>query len=378
MTRPPRILIATAETGGGHRAMSAAIRAALQEEQPEVEARVEDVFNLTPLSIFERTTRLYGPCIRYAPWLYGFVYHLGNRPAAVDALTWTQRPLAEKIAALIEQARPDVIVNTHPLANGPILDAAGAAARPVPVFASVSELVTVHRSWVDPRLTLLNTATTESFEYVRRWGALEDRVRCVGLPVHPRFARVADAPQAIRSSIGLDPRRTTALLVGGGEGAGGLEEVVREIDRARLPLQMIVVCGRNALLKERLEGAGLRTPARIYGFVKTMPELMRASDVVVTKGGPQTIAEALVVGRPVVVTQTLPGQEEGNGVFVESRGLGFGPASTRLLVDHIAQIVTDDALREWMTQNALRAGRPNAGRLVAQMIIRLAEAACLA
>lgn len=351
--------------------MAAAIRAALEEEHPGVEVLIENIFDLSPLSVFEQATRLYGPCIRYAPWLYGFVYHLGNRPAAFDALNWTQRPLVEKIATLLRECRPDVIVNTHPLANDPILDATNTLRHPIPVFASVSELVTVHRSWVDPRLALLNTATAESYESVRRWGALEDRVRCVGLPVHPRFARVTRSPESIRRSIGLDPYRTTALLVGGGEGAGGLEEVVREIDRASLPLQLIVVCGRNETLKEKLDEAGLRTPAQVYGFVKTMPELMRAADFVVTKGGPQTIAESLVVGRPVVVTQTLPGQEEGNGTFVESRGLGFGPRPTRQLVDRIAEVATNDELRRWLTTNALRHGRPDAARRVARMVVRL-------
>lgn len=372
MSGPPRVLIATADTGGGHRAMAAAIRAALLVEQPDARIDVEDIFDLTPLSVFERTTRLYGPCIRFAPWLYGFVYHLGNAPVAFDALGWTQRPLIEKIATRLEEIRPDVVVNTHPLANGPILDATELLRGSIPVFASVSELVTVHRSWVDRRLALMNTATPESFDSVRRWGALEDRVRCVGLPVHPRFASLSDPPQAIRSALGLEPRRITALLVGGGEGAGGLEEISREIDRAGLPLQLIVVCGRNAALKERLEAASWRTPARIYGFVKTMPELMRASDFVVTKGGPQTIAEALVVGRPVVVTQTLPGQEEGNGTFVESRGIGFGPGPTRHLVERVAEIVTDADLRRWMTHNAIRNGRADAAPQVAQMILRLA------
>ena len=84
-----RVLIATADTGGGHRAMSAAIRASLLQESAEVDVSIEDVFNLNPLSVFERTTRLYGPCIRYAPWLYGFVYHLCNRPSAFDALSRT-------------------------------------------------------------------------------------------------------------------------------------------------------------------------------------------------------------------------------------------------------------------------------------------------
>lgn len=375
MTVGARILIATADTGGGHRAMAAAIAAALRESDPHTEILIQDVFRVPPPSLFEWMTRLYGPCIRYAPRLYGWIYHLGNRRAGFGALDRSQQPLERKLADLLARTRPDVVVNTHPLANRPLLHAAEATGRHTPVFASVSELVTVHRSWFDARLALLNTATPESFSYVRRWGAPDERVRCVGLPVDSRFTQVKDSPEALRASFGLDPARPTALLVGGGEGAGGLEAIVREVERERLPVQLLVVCGKNQALKSRLEAANLRVSARIFGFVNTMPDLMRASDFIVTKGGPQTIAEALVVGRPIVVTQTLPGQEEGNGEFVESRGVGFGPSTTPELVHRIGELATDDGLRAWMSRNARRHGRPAAARHVADMVLRLAGAA---
>src|SRR5439155_1466065 len=85
--------------------------------------------------------------------------------------------------------------------------------------------VSVHRSWVEPGLTLLNTATTESFRAVRRYGAAASRVRCVGLPVDERFAFVATSPEALRADLDLDPGRFTVLLVGGGEGAGWSDDL---------------------------------------------------------------------------------------------------------------------------------------------------------
>jgi 1,2-diacylglycerol 3-beta-galactosyltransferase len=179
----------------------------------------------------------------------------------------------------------------------------------------------------------------------------------------------------LRESYQLHPERFTALLIGGGEGAGGLEEIVRAIQPLDLPVQVIVVCGRNEALQRRLTRMHLRTPAHICGFVKTIPELMRAADVVVTKGGPQTIAESLVAGRPVILTQTLPGQEQGNGAFVESRGVGFAPGPVDRIVANLARLAADSDERDWLTQNAVRHGRPKAAVQVAEMIVRLAGAA---
>lgn len=376
MSNNVQVLIAMSDTGGGHRAMSNALAGALRRRYGgDVDIQIQDVFGPTPAGLFERATRLYGPVIRIAPWFYGWLYHAINNPMRYRIFNRVQTQTRRNITRLLESSRPDVIVNTHPLANVALLDTVDYLGRRTPVLASVSELVSVHTSWVEPRIRLLNTASVESFSAVVRWGANLDRIRCVGLPVDERFSDVDQDPSGIRVKLGLDPDRFTALLIGGGEGAGGLGAIVDAIQQTSLPVQLIVVCGRNKMLQQRLESTALRTPAYICGFVRTIPELMRAADVVITKGGPQTIAESLVAGRPVILTETLPGQEEGNGAFVESRGVGFRPGSIVQLVWNLSRLVRDRGEREWMTRNARRHGRPEAAGRVAEMTMRLAGAA---
>jgi 1,2-diacylglycerol 3-beta-galactosyltransferase len=341
----------------------------------QVEVFIEDVFALEPRSAFDRVTDLYGPCIRLAPWFYGWLYHGINGQRRYRAFSTLQRVTREKITGLLDRTRPDVIINTHPLANGPLAGALEQLGRRIPLLASVSELVSVHASWVEPRVQHYNTGSDESYRAVVGWGATPDTVRCFGLPVDERFADVSREPAELRAEIDLDPDRLTALLIGGGEGAGGLESIVRAIQETTLDVQLIVVCGRNDSLRSRLSAAQLRTPAHICGFVQTIPELMRAADVVVTKGGPQTIAESLVVGRPVILTQTIPGQEEGNGGFVERHHVGFAPGSVDTVLENLRRLVDNPAERAWMTDNARRLGRPNAAGDVASLAKEIAGAA---
>ena len=67
----------------------------------------------------------------------------------------------------------------------------------------------------------------------------------------------------------------------------------------------------------------------VYGFTHDMPDFMRAADVIVTKAGPGTIAEALIAQLPIILYAKLPGQEDGNVDFVVSEGAGVSAWSCR-------------------------------------------------
>ena len=62
-----------------------------------------------------------------------------------------------------------------------------------------------------------------------------------------------------------------------------------------------------------------------------MPDFMRASDFIVTKAGPGTIAEALNAELPIILYSKLPGQEDGNVTFVERKALVYGRQNHRTL-----------------------------------------------
>ena len=372
-----RVFIAMSDTGGGHRAISNALKGAMERLYgQDVEATISDVFALGRPTIFDDATRLYNPMLRHAPWLYGLVYHISDKPRIYTTLA-RQVDLLDgpKIRRALQEARPDVIVSTHPLSNRPLIRARAALGWDVPIVAIVTELVTVHRSWVDQGIDLYTTATPETQAAVLGLGADPRRVFQIGLPVDERFGQVEEDPEAIRRRYGLDPRRFTVLLTGGGEGAGGLSRVLTAADRADLDAQFIVVCGRNGRLKNRLEKKRLGIPNRVLGFVDNMPDLVHAADVVVTKGGPGSISEALAGKRPVILTAITPGQEEGNDHFVERHGLGFAPRSTAGVVEALRMLAAHPDARARLARNSARLSRPEAAAHAARIIMGAATRA---
>ena len=73
--------------------------------------------------------------------------------------------------------------------------------------------------------------------------------------------------------------------------------------------------------RDPLSGA-VRAPWQVCGFVKQMSDYMEVADVIVTKAGPGTIAEATIRGLPTMLSSYLPGQEAGNVPFVVQSGFG--------------------------------------------------------
>ena len=116
--------------------------------------------------------------------------------------------------------------------------------------------------------------------------------------------------EALRSQLGLQTDLPTALIVGGGDGMGGIVNIATSLGEKlgqtggdTPAYQMAVVCGSNAAAKEELSrkdwGPGVEVS--VQGFVNNMDEWMKASDALVTKAGPGTIAEASICGLPCML-----------------------------------------------------------------------------
>lgn len=195
---------------------------------------------------------------------------------------------------------------------------AKASGRPAPPFATVvTDLTSCHPTWFHRGVDRCFVPTEEVAQLARRAGLTDPQIVQHGLPIRPAFAAPLPPRPALRQRLGLAPQGSVVLLMGGGEGMGLLEPTALALADA-LPesAQIVVVCGRNAALAARLEARQWRCRMVVKGFVSDIDEWMGASDVVITKAGPGTIAEALIRGVPLLLNGAIPCQEEGNVPFV--------------------------------------------------------------
>ncbi|MBV8724567.1 MAG: glycosyltransferase [Candidatus Eremiobacteraeota bacterium] len=323
-----RALLLISDTGGGHRSAANAICAALDEiETPDrFEHRIEDVaahcaFPLTQLGLG------YSMALRYAPPVYGALYYATNGRRRYRALVRFCEPLyRERLRDLFIAYRPDVIVSVHPLLNHAALRARDdARMHEVPIVTVITDLGKVHESWLVPDADAVVVPAREVYQRALSRGVPPRRLHLLGHPIHPKFDDVTGSKSELRRQLGLPPNAHVVMLMAGGEGGGKLLSTTLALAKADLGIALVVVCGRNEPLEQKLKdiAPSLPTPMVVLGFTDKIPEYFRAADLLVTKAGPGTLAEANAAHLPVVVYDYVPGQERGNVDFVRHNGLGI-------------------------------------------------------
>ena len=342
-------------------------------QPPTYRTAIVDVFEEYSHFPLREAVKLYGPTIRYNPKLYGEFFKQSNRDTAMMAVKTVATPLIfNGLLRLITTVKPDVIVSIHPMLNHVTVQALQELRLNIPFITVVTDLVSIHHAWFSPGVDRYIVPTEQAKQLYLERGLDPERVSLLGMPIDPKFSVPVASKAELQHKFNLKPGVPTILLVGGGDGAGGLQKAVRAISRAHLPVQLLVVTGRNRRLYTHLQRtrSSLHVPAKIFGFVQNMPELMHASDVIITKAGPGTICEALACNLPVILSGYVPGQEEGNIDFVVDNKVGSLALEAPTLIDALRRLISPGSLDlRRQKENAKRISRPRASFDIAECIL---------
>jgi 1,2-diacylglycerol 3-beta-galactosyltransferase len=372
-----KILIVMSDTGGGHRSAAEAIAEAMHQLYGEA-CRVEIVdlwADYTPFPI-NHLGQLYGPLVNCSTTLWKLLFRSTSNRRAISLLVKIFWPMVrERLKDFLRQGNPDVIVSVHPVLTHFTIRALQEADLRIPSVTVVTDLVSLHPFWLCSETDSWLVPTEPARNRALASGLPPEKVKVVGLPVGLKFAREVGEKEALRDKLGLERDRPTILVMGGGEGMGKVYRTARAIAKARLNAQLVIVAGRNERLRRRLEKVDWEIPTTVFGFVTNMPDLMGASDVIVTKAGPATISEALITGLPILLSGFVPGQEEGNVEYVIDRGVGTWAGKPQLIAATLAQwLQPENETLTLMAQKAQRLGRPQAALDIATEIFNLAQA----
>lgn len=374
---PKRIVFLMSDTGGGHRASASALAEALHRVAGNaVSCQLVDLlaaYSAWPLSW---APRIYQPLVDYHPWLWRILWWCSEQRLLLHGLMRiAQVWQAAGLRRFAADFPADLYVSVHPLLNH-VPRQALRLCYPNARFATVvTDLDSAGRLWFDPGVDLLSASCPAVQQAALRAGVPSCKVRLFGLPVRLQFGQARlDTAQA-RARLGLE-QRPTVLLLGGGAGIGALAPTAAALAPvlATRGGQLAVICGHNDRLRRRLAGRSWPMPVAVRGYVDNMHDWMAAADLVVTKAGPGTIAEALAWGLPLVISSYVPGQETGNVAYVERHGVGVYRSNPQQIAAVVAAwLEPGNPALTAMRQQALALARPEAALDIASALAALLE-----
>ncbi len=215
--------------------------------------------------------------------------------------------------------------------------------------------------WIERESQYIVCGTEHAVEQARELGHSNGTVfRTSGMILHPRFYEAAQIDRvAERKKLGLDPVLPTGIVLFGGYGTSKMLDILREINQSSLPVQLILICGRNEKLADALRRETTRIPIHVEGFTTAIPFFMSLSDFFIGKPGPGSISEALSRHLPVIIdcnAWTLP-QERYNAQWVREKEVGIVVKSHHQVAAAVAELLKPGELAQYRTRTAAMENR---------------------
>lgn len=372
-----KILLLSVSAGAGHTRAAEAIRAHVDPSDGGATLIHLDAMNFVTPLLRKIYTVFYIFLANKAPLLCGLLYQLGNRARAggrmQSARRWIERrnagPLIREIAAL----RPDAIICTHFLPAEILSHLIANGQLHCPVWVQVTDF-DLHPMWIHEHMAGYFAANEEVAFRMRAKGIAADTIHVTGIPIMPAFSLLPERTVCARE-FGLDPKTTTLLLMGGGDGLGNLQTMATRLLELEADFQLIVLAGKNTEALIALQTLALEYPGRLLpcGFTSQVERLMACADLVITKTGGLTTSECLAMGLPIIANAPIPGQEERNADFLLEQGAALKAFDCATLEYRVLYLLAHSAKLQDMRAKAKALGRPDAARRVLDIVLRPAK-----
>ncbi len=352
-----RILIVYATAGAGHRKAAEAIYHGFKASGSMHDVVLVDSLQYANALFRKSYSGVYTFLITRTPALWGFFFALLDIPFLRPAVRLVRRIYnfvnAYGFHTYLEKENFDYIISTHFLGN----EVASALKRSGKIRSKIISVVTdydVHSIWLAEGIDHYAVASDWTQRKIISMGVEPQKVIVTGIPTHDNFSRPVDV-QHLRTKMNLRTDCFTVLIATGSFGIGPIEEIIEQLS----DFQVVVICGHNKRLYERLR-ASAGDMVKVFGLVNNMDEMMGLSDAMITKPGGLSISEALVRELPIIFFNAIPGQETNNIKVLSTYGVGISDCGITQMASELKRLQSSQQALSDVKAKIKALARPNA------------------
>jgi len=321
-----------------------------------------------------RVFHWYPKVIKKIPHIWRVVYdNQSFADATRDVRKFFNRLYFAKMERILKEHNPHVIICTQAAPCHVVAAYKTEKGNGLPLVAVITDYL-VHPYWLHECVDLYIVPIEEAKETLVERGIPGGKIKEIGIPIDPKFKSSYDKLKR-RSELGLSREVTTLLITGGSRGIIPVQKILRLLSQVNAPFQAIMVAGRNMKLWLRTKKVETKFAftTKVLSYTESMDSLMDASDLIITKPGGLTCAEALAKGLPLIIVKPIPGQEERNGRYLIDQGAALGVDHLKNLPGVIEQLLLSPLKIEEMSRKAKSLARPKAAEEAATAIMELVE-----
>ncbi len=363
-----RILILTAGFGEGHNAAARGLRdglAAVASERVAVE--MHDVFAETYGFLNNWTRKAYLAVINRAPRAWSRFYQwLDQQEKFAPQMGWLFLARA-RLSQLLLRFQPTAVVSVFPAYAHLLATILGDAKPPFRQVICITDSITVNAIWYRCAADLFLLPNEQTEAGLAAAGVPQDRMRVSGFPISPKFAKLGELRQPPAAGAGY------RILYVINTGSRAAPEVIRVL-AADPDFRLTVTVGRDERLRRRVETlrAEIGRHFEIVGWTDQLPRLMLESHLLISKAGGATVQETIAAKCPMIISQVVPGQEEGNARLIAETRSGVVATSPNEILRTVSQAFANEARLwyEW-SGNISRLSRPRAALEIAEVLLQI-------
>lgn len=344
-----RILFVYLKTGGGHLSAAKAVATNIRNRYEED----IDIHLLNPVPERNQFAKYalesgYRVTSNWFPRIWIFLYEISKLRPFQRFYNFLMYLFTTKVLInYIKKHSITKIVIFHFLLNDPVYYTIRKVQQKIPSLIIVTDPFTAHPLWFyNPSFPLVVFTEQTYNEAIRKHNYSPAKVKQLPIILREEFNHpyTEEKIREKRIAYGCTHDKPVVLIAGGGEGLPKAFAITKHFLNAHFEGELIIVCGHDRDTRERIRRLVKRyphTPVKVYGYVDFMFDLMNIADIVVTKAGPATIMEALMLKKPLIITSYLYGQERGNVDFVVNNRVGFYTEHPREVVSTVNWLISD-------------------------------------
>ena len=364
-----KILLLSCSTGEGHNHCALAVRQALEDRGHQTD--FFDMLHLFgepgPVSM----ESLLNNISTKAPSLFGLMYRAGEKVSSLGVTSpvyLVNMTYGKKLCELINQNAYDAVVCSHlfPMETLTFIRRHfELTARCYAILSDYTCIPFLAETDMDAYFLPHETVKNEC----ARAGIPEEKLVVTGMPVSAAFRTGLTKAEA-RARLGIPNAARLYLIMTGGIGCGdamGLCEKLME-----LPDENALICvlaGRNRELLEQLQAKYDGCPCVMpVAFTDQVSVYMRSADVLLSKAGGISSAEAAVIRVPLVHTMMIPGVETKNAEFFARHGMSLMALNPDQAARYADRIVYDGKTGAQIMENQRAHMPPDGAEKIAEYL----------